>query len=106
MTRTDRVHTNNTHSPSCTSNDVVQNVRLHTLLLTNEEATLRSYCPEIHTPTMRYKVDYPARYIPTMRYKVDYLARYIPTMCYKAIVCKTHSNDALAGNAQHGQLRD
>ncbi len=70
MTRTDRVHTNDTYSPSCTSNDVVQNVRLHTQLLTNEEATLQSYCSGIRTLTMRYKVDYPARSIPTMRHKV------------------------------------
>ena len=56
MTRTDRIHTNDWYQPDRAPHNVVQDARLHTLLLTNEEATLQSYCPKIHTLTMRYKV--------------------------------------------------
>src|SRR5260370_40001279 len=95
MTRTDRVHTNDTHSPSCTSNDVVQNVRLHTLLLTNEEATLQSDCPGIRILMMHDKAILSSETHSNDARQSYCLAKHTPTMCYKVIVSKTYSGDAL-----------
>ena len=86
MTRIDRIHTNDWYQPDRAPHNVVQDVRLHTLLLTNEEATLQSDCPGIHILMMHDKAILSSETHSNDARQSYCLAKHTPTMCYKVIV--------------------